>query len=77
MPTRITRNEENGKKYLFSTEWLNVAEAARYMGLSRGCIYNWIQKGTAPTYYKHRQLIRFKKSDLDKFMEGNRVDPKR
>ena len=48
--------------------YLSVAEAARYLGLSRKTLYSWAEKGTMPAY-KVGRVWRFDKSELDSFVK--------
>lgn len=49
-------------------EWLSSAEAARYLGVTTRTIQNWIAKGILPVSHPGRKL-RFKRSELDAFLE--------
>jgi predicted DNA-binding transcriptional regulator AlpA len=54
-------------------EWLSLAQFARVVGKAPGTIYNEIAQGAdLPPYYKFRQYIRFRKSDVDHFLEKHR-----
>jgi predicted DNA-binding transcriptional regulator AlpA len=54
-------------------EWLSLAQFARIVGNSPGSIYNQIARGDElPPFYKFRQYIRFKKSDVDVWLEKHR-----
>ncbi len=51
-------------------EWLSLAQYARIVGKAPGSIYNEIARGDdMPPYYRFRQYIRFKKSDVDAWLE--------
>ncbi len=63
---------------------LNISEAARYSGYSRGWIESWIYRGLLPfesppsqgTGKQNRKYIR--RADLDSFLDQNyhRIQPK-
>lgn len=55
-------------------EFLNVQQAASFLGVSSDTIYSWTMKKTIP-FYKMGRLVRFKKSDLINHMESLRVEP--
>src|SRR5690348_12885941 len=51
-------------------EWLSLAQFARIVGKAPGSIYNEIARGEdLPPYFKFKQYIRFKKSDVDAWIE--------
>lgn len=77
MATRVMSSTQTGRKYALSNEWYNTVEAAHFLGISRGTLYNWMSQGIAPAYYQQRRQKRFKKADLVNFLEGNRVEPRR
>lgn len=53
--------------------WLNVNQAAHHLGISKGTLYQYTHKKLV-THYKLGNRIMFKVSDLDKFMESNKVE---
>lgn len=62
---------------------LNTEEAARYLkskGVKRTTrtLISWRDTGQGPAYYKLSSgAVYYKEEDLDKFLVGNRVEPKR
>ena len=50
--------------------YLNVAGAARYLGLSEKTIYCWAERRRIPAY-KVGRVWRFDKTELDDFVRGN------
>ncbi len=56
------------------SEFLNVTQAATFLGVSVDTIYSWTMRKTIP-FYKLGRLVRFKKSELMGFIEGKRVEP--
>lgn len=53
-------------------KWLNLQEAIAYLGFgSKGLFQEWRESGKLP-HYKPGKMIIYKKSDLDKMMEGHR-----
>ena len=54
-------------------EWLSLAQFARIVGKAPGSIYNEIAQGKdLPDHFKFAQYIRFKKSDVDAWLEKHR-----
>lgn len=53
--------------------WLNVREAAVYLGRSVRAIYNLVHKGGLPSYKFGGRLL-FNKDDLDKHIEATRTN---
>lgn len=46
--------------------WLSIPEATKYLGVSRGTLYNYMNDGRLPFYYiKGTNQRRLKKSDMD------------
>jgi predicted DNA-binding transcriptional regulator AlpA len=54
-------------------QWLSLSEFAHIVGKSPATIYNEISLGKdLPPYYKFKQYIRFRKSDVDTYLEKHR-----
>lgn len=49
--------------------WLSVDEIAKYLGVSRDSIYNWITKNSIPAH-KVGRLWKFKKDEVDKWVKS-------
>jgi hypothetical protein len=58
--------KESGSK---SPEAMSAAEAARYLGVSYITLHNWRKKGYGPVYYWAGGLIKYRKSDIDLWIE--------
>ncbi|MDP2212123.1 MAG: helix-turn-helix domain-containing protein [Candidatus Aquicultor sp.] len=54
------------------TPWLSLSEAAEYLGFSEVTLRRWIKAKKIPTY-KIGRAYRFKKEDLDRFIEKHRI----
>lgn len=57
-----------------NTEWLTIAEAARYLRVSIPGIRKYIKENKLPSYRQGR-IVRLKKSDLDSFLQPNSQEP--
>jgi excisionase family DNA binding protein len=55
-------------------EWMGTQEAARYLGITPRTLYRFINDG-AVAAYKMGRVIRLKRTDLDAFIEANRIAP--
>lgn len=53
--------------------WLTVKEASELYRIKRSTLYLWVESGTVP-HYKLGRLVRFKKDDLDKWLEKFRKE---
>lgn len=54
--------------------WLGTTEAAERLGVVPRTLYRMIDEG-AIAAYKMGRVIRLKESDLDQYLEANRVQP--
>jgi excisionase family DNA binding protein len=57
-----------------SKEYMNVNELSAYLGINRFTIYSKAIKGEIPRY-KIGRLVRFKKVDIDRWMETQKQNP--
>lgn len=57
----------------FDSEWMTVKQAAGYLQLHIQTLYKMTVRGLIP-HSRIGSSIRFKKSELDKMMEGRRVE---
>jgi excisionase family DNA binding protein len=58
-------------------QWLSVREVAEYLGLKPATIYQYVSERRIP-YHKvpGSQLVKFKASEVDEWMEKGRVETK-
>jgi len=54
-------------------DWLTPQEAADYLRTSRQSIVRWTQQGRIPKYHVPPRFTRYKRSDLDAYLERHRV----
>jgi excisionase family DNA binding protein len=55
-------------------EWLSTQEAARRLGITTRTLYRFVDQGELPAYRMGR-VIRLQASDVDRFIEGSRIQP--
>ena len=53
---------------------LNTKEAAEYLGLAEQTLHNYRFNRKPPSYVKLNRRILYELSELDKFIESNRVN---
>lgn len=64
-------------KSRFQDEWLSDNEANAYAGYKDGVLRVKRCNGSSPIpYYKLGKSVRYKKSDLDAYIESCRIDPR-
>ena len=54
-------------------EFLNINEVSEYLGLKKSTLYFYVENGDIP-HYRIGRLIRFKKQEVNQWMEGNRKE---
>jgi excisionase family DNA binding protein len=57
------------------TTWLRTPEAAKYLGVHEETVRRWVREGEIPAAkLGNRGGFRFKRGDLDRFLEDRRQD---
>jgi excisionase family DNA binding protein len=51
------------------TEWLTLGQAAKYLGVAQSTIRKWSDLGRVPAFYTPGGHRRYRRSDLDTFLE--------
>lgn len=54
---------------------VNERQAARYLGVSPGALRLWRAEGRAPRFFRAGGLIRFRRVDLDLWIEARSSEP--
>ena len=54
-------------------EFLTIDEVSEYLGIKKSSLYSKVERQEIP-YYKVGRLVRFKKSDVDLWMEESKVE---
>src|SRR5256886_14587328 len=50
-------------------EWLTLGQAAKYLGVAQSTIRKWSDVGRVPTFYTPGGHRRYRRRDLDAFLE--------
>jgi excisionase family DNA binding protein len=50
-------------------------EAARYLGVSAAVMRLWRAEGSAPRHFRAGKLIRYRRADLDSWIEARLSEP--
>ena len=56
-------------------EIYNVKELSEYLGIPISSVYGWVEKRMIP-FYRVGRLVRFKKGEIDIWLEKFKVEPK-
>ena len=56
-------------------EAMDIRAAANYIGCSAAGLRSWRSHGRGPRYYRAGRLVRYRKSDLDKWIEKQSCEP--
>jgi excisionase family DNA binding protein len=54
---------------------LTVKETAQYLGTTPGNVYDWVKNGKGPRYVRMGRSIRYRLSDLEKYVDVRVVEP--
>lgn len=57
-----------------TTEWMSTADAAKALGITPRTLYRFIDHGDLAAY-RFGRVIRLKASDVEAFVDANRVQP--
>jgi excisionase family DNA binding protein len=55
---------------------LSLRQASEYIGISQAALRTWKRNGKGPAFFRAGKLLRFRKCDLDAWIEEQLVDPK-
>ena len=59
-------------------DWLTLGQAAKYLGMAQSTIRKWSDSGRLPAFYTPGGHRRYRRSDLDNFLErGGAAAPRR
>jgi len=54
------------------SEWLTLGQAARFLGVAESTIRKWSDQAKVPAFYTPGRHRRFRRSDLEAFLERSR-----
>lgn len=57
---------------LINDKWINIDEAADYLGVKVGTIRDWIRKGKGIPAHKIGKQWKFKKEELDQWVQSGK-----
>jgi excisionase family DNA binding protein len=52
-------------------DWLTLGQAAKYLGVAQSTIRKWSDQGRVPAFYTPGGHRRYRRGDLDKFLESS------
>lgn len=55
------------------TEWLSAKQLAEYIGVSVKTVYDWNYKEIGPPRYKVRGVLKYKRHEVDAWLERYRI----
>lgn len=58
-------------------ELLNTDQAATFLSKPAATLTRWRFEGVGPPFVKLGKAVRYKREDLEAFIEANRVEPER
>jgi excisionase family DNA binding protein len=56
------------------SELMDTKQAAKYLNLKRNTLEVWRVQGSGPPFCKFGRSVRYRRTDLDAFIERNLVD---
>lgn len=54
-------------------EVLTSDEAARYLGVSKSCLYKWTMERTIPHYKPNGKMCYFNRKEVEAWLQSNRI----
>jgi len=66
------QNQPGSRRLDEQAEWLTLGRAAEYLGVAQSTIRKWCDAGMVPAFTTPGGHRRFRKSDLDGFLESSR-----
>jgi excisionase family DNA binding protein len=68
------RKKENDNQVMIAKPYLSLEETAAYLSYQKSSLYQFTSKNLIP-HYKIRGKILFKITELNEFIESNRITP--
>lgn len=63
------------RQEVMDDELLNTRETGKYLKRPAGTLSQWRYLGRGPAYIRVGREVRYRKSDLDAWLEANRIEP--
>ena len=57
-----------------SESWIGIEEAAEYLGVKSATVRSWIRKGTGIPAHKIGKQWKFKRSELDAWVQSGKAE---
>jgi excisionase family DNA binding protein len=54
---------------------LSLQQASQYIGVSQAALRTWKRDGKGPAFFRAGKLLKFRKTDLDAWIEARLVKP--
>jgi excisionase family DNA binding protein len=64
---------QDREAFFMTDQFLDTKQAAQYLGLKKNTLDVWRLRGGGPIFCKFGRAVRYRKQDLDAFVEKNRV----
>ncbi|TML40630.1 MAG: response regulator [Actinobacteria bacterium] len=72
----MARREFPGRRAPTSEpDWLTLGQAAKYLGVAQSTIRKWSDQGRVPAFYTPGGHRRYRRADLDNFLNRSEVSP--
>ena len=55
---------------------LSLQQASQYVGVSQAALRTWKRQGKGPAFFRAGKLLKFRRSDLDAWIEAQLVEPR-
>jgi excisionase family DNA binding protein len=60
------------RKIMLDDNWININEAAEYLGVKVATLRSWIKKGNGIPAHKVGKFWKFKRSELDEWVRSGK-----
>jgi len=54
---------------------LSLEQTSQYLGVSQAALRSWKRQGKGPAFFRAGKLLKFRRRDLDAWMEAQLVSP--
>lgn len=60
-----------------TSDYLSYQTAAAYLDVPIGTLYSWVAQRRVPHHRMSTRMVRFRRSELDAWMDERKVEPRR